>query len=50
MLECIEAVLLCVRNKLPCVFISNEVTWFFPSNVYLRESMKSMNHAILYTR
>jgi hypothetical protein len=35
------------RSKLPCVFIFNEVTWFFSSNVYLRESM---NRAISYTR
>ena len=45
-LECIEIVFAYLRSKLPCVFIFNEVTWFFPTNVYLRESI---NHAISYT-
>ncbi len=45
-LECIEVVFVYVGSKLPYVFIFNEVTWFFPSNVYLREST---NRAISYT-
>jgi hypothetical protein len=46
MLECIEVVLAYVGSKLACVFIFNEITWFFPSNVYLRGSM---NRDISYT-
>jgi hypothetical protein len=42
----IEFVFVYVGSKLPHVFIFNEVTWFFPSNVYLREST---NRAISYT-
>jgi hypothetical protein len=38
--EYIEVVLMYVGSKLPCLFIFNEVTWFFPRNVYLRGSMK----------
>ncbi len=44
MLECIEVVLLYLGSKLPCVFISNEVNWFFPNNIYLRESMNREFH------
>jgi len=44
MLECIEVVLLYLGSKLPCVFIFNEVTWFFPSNIYVRESMNRAFH------
>ena len=40
MLKCIEVVLVYVD-------ISNEVTWFFPSNVYLRGSM---NRVLFHTR
>jgi hypothetical protein len=47
MLECIEVVFMYVGSKLSCVFIFNEVTWFFPSIVYLCESI---NRAISYTR
>jgi hypothetical protein len=39
MLECFEVVVAYVDRKLPCVFIFNENTCFFPSNVYLRGSM-----------
>jgi hypothetical protein len=28
-----------VGSKLPCVYIFNVITWFFPSNVYSRGSM-----------
>ena len=45
-LEYIEVVFVYVGSKLPDIFIFNDVTWFFPSNVYLRESM---DHAIQYT-
>jgi hypothetical protein len=46
MLECIEVVLVYVLDsKSAYVFIFNEVTWFFPSNVYLREPM---NRVISY--
>jgi hypothetical protein len=44
MLECIEVVLLYLGSKPPCVFIFNEVTWLFPSNIYLRESMNREFH------
>jgi len=44
MLECIKVVFVCVESKLPCVFIFNEVNWFFPSNIYLRESMNREFH------
>jgi len=44
MLECIDVVLLYLGSKLPCVFIFNEVTWFFPSNIYVRESMNRAFH------
>jgi hypothetical protein len=46
MLECTEVVLVYVGSKLACVLIFNEITWFFPSNVYLRGSM---NRDISYT-
>ena len=44
MLECIEIIFVYLGSKLPCVFIFNEVTWFFPSNIYLRESMNRAFH------
>jgi hypothetical protein len=46
MLECFEVVLVYVGNKSAYVFIFNEVTWFFPSNVYLRGSI---DRVISYT-
>jgi hypothetical protein len=46
MLERIEVVLVYISSKLACVFIFNEITWFFPSNVYLHGSM---NRDISYT-
>jgi hypothetical protein len=33
-----------VSRKLPFVFIFNEVTWFFPSNVYLCELINRAIH------
>ena len=39
MLKCIEVVLVYVSSNLQCIFIFNEITWFFPSNVYVRGLM-----------
>ena len=44
MLECIEVVLVYLGSKPPCVFMFNEVTWFFPSNIYLGESINRAFH------
>jgi hypothetical protein len=45
MLKCVEVVFLNVGSRLLQMFIFNKVTWFFPSNIYLGESM---NRAISY--
>jgi hypothetical protein len=40
----IKVVFVCIESKLPDVFIFIEATWFFPTNVYLHETMKRAFH------